>query len=319
MIVGLQHVDRLGSRPVRAGDAAFEREHADRFCIRVRHAGQLQHGRDVVAVRGSDLLHARRRVEVVIPVGHPEAALQEIRRVARRIVEVLRDPQAEDVIGVKVRVVERIDVRADALPEPRRERAPVHDRRDRLQRIGERGDPARLDCRLVQIAGVVVAKLALIGSGGRVPCHRTGEQIARALQGLLGEDRPHAVAAAVGRNLCGLQPGPVGEVEEVVARLSGFVHPREVDVVRGGRRGRLRIGLVAGRFGVPAAARHERKRERRDEEGRGLETCHERDDTLWTRLVLGSARALNGDGAIVSCGTIRFPRHVPTARRPLRP
>ena len=79
--------------------------------------------------------HARRGVEVVVAVGHAEAALQQEGRVARRVVEVLRDPQAEQVVGVRVGGVEHVDVGAQRAAERARERAGgVGDRGDALER-----------------------------------------------------------------------------------------------------------------------------------------------------------------------------------------
>ena len=65
--------------------------------LRVRDVGEAEHGSDVGLVLVADRRHRRRRVDVVAPVGHAEPALQQERRVVGRVVQVLRDPEAEQI------------------------------------------------------------------------------------------------------------------------------------------------------------------------------------------------------------------------------
>ena len=143
-------------------------------------AGELQDGGDVRLIARPDLRHARRRVEVVVAVGHSQAALQQEGRIAAGVVEVLRDPEAEEVGGVEVRVVQDVDVGAQRALRARA-RAPGRRRSPRSRSsAGWSGCEAlRLDGRLVHEGRVGVADLPRVRAGGRLRLRRLGDQVGR--------------------------------------------------------------------------------------------------------------------------------------------
>ena len=134
-------------------------------------------------------------------------------------------------VGLEVRVVQRIDVRAKALADPRGQRALVADGRDGGELVVERREALRLDRLLVHVAGVVIANLALVRSRrGGAGCGRLEHRV-RALLRQVEEHRPGAGAAAIGRDLGLLQPRAVGVPEEIVAGRDRRIHAGPVNVV----------------------------------------------------------------------------------------
>ena len=234
---------------MRTRDLLFEPEDAPRRGVRVRHAGQPEHRRNVRPVARPDRIHGRRRLDVVVAVGHAEAALQDVRRVARRIVEVERNPEAEKVVGLKVRRVQRIDVAAQAAADLLCQRRAIADRGDPGHERLERLRPLRLDRLFVHVSGEVVGYLLLVRPW-RGAAAGPFDQLARAPLGLFREQRPRPVGAAIGRNLRLGEPRAVREAEEVVTRRNRAVDAREIDGVRRCRRRRgRRRRLVAAAAG----------------------------------------------------------------------
>ena len=185
----------------------------------------------------ADRRHPGRLVEVVAAVGHAEAALEQIGRVARRVVQVLLDPEAEHVVGVEVGRVQGIDVGAELLAERRGQRVRVGDLRDAPEHRRQRLETVRLDGRLVHERGVVVADLLRLR---RRRSRRLFEQLRGPLLHGVGQALADAGAAAIGRDLRLREPGAVGVEEEVVAGLHRAVHRVEIERVTGDGRHRRR-------------------------------------------------------------------------------
>ena len=72
----------------------------------------------------------------------------------------LRDPHAEQVLGLEVGGVQRIDVGADGAADGAGQGAAVGDRRDGVERRLQRRQALGLDAGLVHEAGVEVGDLA---------------------------------------------------------------------------------------------------------------------------------------------------------------
>ena len=168
-------------------------------------------------------LHRVRVGKVVLAVRHAEPALEQERRIAGRVLERWRDPQAEQVVGVEVSRVQDVDVSAQAFAEVARERGAVADRRDLREHRLQRRDALRFDAGFVHEAGVVVADLLRIGAGLRVLC-RGLDEVDSAFLRLLRQDCVHPIGAAVGGNWMRLCPGAVRVGPEVIARRRGGVH-----------------------------------------------------------------------------------------------
>ena len=267
VVVALDHVFRFSAAGVGFGETALELEDARCFRLGIRDSPELQHRGDVREVSGANVRHARRRVEVVVAIGHGKPALQEERRILRRVVEILRDPEPEDVVGVELRVVEHVHVRAHGPAEVARERLCAVDPRDCVELRLERGKVLRLDARLVHEAVVVVADLACVGPFGRVDLGCFGDQGSGLLRSQLGEDSAGSPGATVGGNFGRLEPGAVGVGEEVVARSDGEIHARQIQAHRLSRSCDLRRG----------SGRHRRGLRRRTGEGKqesDRETLH---------------------------------------------
>ena len=143
VVVALPHVLRVLAAHMRLGDAVLQLEDPRGLRISIGDAGELQHGGDVRLILRSDLRHARRLVEVVVAVRHAQAALQQEGRIAGRVVEVLRDPEAEQVVGVEIRVVQHVDVGAQRASERASEGMGIGDRREaRRARAGAARAPS---------------------------------------------------------------------------------------------------------------------------------------------------------------------------------
>ena len=238
MIVGLGDIGRLGARPMHRRNLALEIVDARRSRCGVGHLSQREQVDEMRAIGRPYAVHLVAAFGVVVAIGQSQSALQQVGHLAGRVVQILREPEAEDAIGIEVGRVERVDVGAKVLADPSRQRPPIGNRRDVVERRVEWRDAALLDRRLVQVARVVVANLALVGSGGRLARRCLFEQPSGALLRLLAENVEDAVARAIGWNLRVLEPGSVRIVIEVVARGDRHVHRRVVDVVLP-RRGRI--------------------------------------------------------------------------------
>ena len=97
-----------------AGDLRFKRDHRLRLGLAVGHAGLLQQCGHIRQILRAERGHVRVGGQVVVAAGHGDTALQQIGDVARRIFQALGDEQAEQVLGVEVGGIDRVDVRAQA-------------------------------------------------------------------------------------------------------------------------------------------------------------------------------------------------------------
>ena len=169
-------------------------------------------------------------LQVVVAIRHPEAALEQVRRVAARIAEARRRPEPERTVGVEVGAVERIDVGAQAAAEHAGERRRLSLIAAIASSSAFRGERPRFSIACFVHVGVVVradhrARLrpaeapALpafwISSHGPLLDHFLDE-------------RERGVDGAVGRDLGRLHPAAVGIVVEVVAGPDGGIHPGDV-------------------------------------------------------------------------------------------
>lgn len=203
----------------------------------IRQLREAQHRSDMRAVAAADLLHLGRCIEIVVAVGHLEAALHQEGRVTSGIIEVLGHPQPEEIRSMEVSVVQYVDVGAQRRTQRPRERRPVGDGVDRFQRRAQRLETLAFDGRLVHEGRVVIADLGRFrprrgGAGG------IADGICGALLGELGELGESTVGAAVGGDLGPLEPEPVGEAIEIVPGRDRSVDAAEVQAASGGRGGR---------------------------------------------------------------------------------
>ena len=116
----LGRVLRVDRADLRLGDLHLEIEDAAGPRRRVGDADQVQQVGDIGAIGGADADHVRRVGEVIIAVGHAEAALQQIGHGRVRRFQPLGDEQAEQILGEEIGRVERIDVGAQARAQTRR-------------------------------------------------------------------------------------------------------------------------------------------------------------------------------------------------------
>ena len=99
-VVLLEDVGGIGVWGVGLRDPNFKRQDSRGLGFRVCNACQFQDRRDVRLVLSAQLGHFRRRIEVVVAIGHSQAALQQVENVVVRVRKTLVHPHAEDVIGV---------------------------------------------------------------------------------------------------------------------------------------------------------------------------------------------------------------------------
>src|SRR6202012_1638735 len=93
----------------------FEHNNALRPSTCAGKTGKLQHRCDVSLIFRPYLLHVIGGGEIVVAIGELKAALQEIWGVVGRVRKARGYPQSKKVIGMKVGVVERVHIRAQAL------------------------------------------------------------------------------------------------------------------------------------------------------------------------------------------------------------
>ena len=160
------HVLRFHARGMHLRHLRFEREHAGGAGRRVREARQLEHCRDVRLVLLAQLGHVGVGGEIVVAIRHSETALQQIGEVVRRIGQALRDPDSEEIPGLEVGVVQRIDIRAQLPAQHAGESMAIRDGRDRVELGLQRSDSLGLDGGFVHEGRVVIADLPGIAAGG---------------------------------------------------------------------------------------------------------------------------------------------------------
>ncbi|MNV06837.1 hypothetical protein D3C71_972370 [compost metagenome] len=243
-----------------AGDLGFQRDDACGLGGGVGVTGQLQQLGDVAFVGLAQIGHAA-VLQVEVPVGHAQAALYQVRRVALGLQQVGRHPHAEQVRGVEIGGVEQVHVGAQGAAQGLGQRLLVGDGGNGLQFRLHRCGAARFDGGFVHEGGVVVADLAHFAIAGLGAFFHDRAGVG---QGLLGDHIEAALAGAVGRDLRALDPLTVGEVEEVVACRDAAVHACRVEaevaqLCFGGRAGDRRLRSVVGRSRGVLVAAAERK------------------------------------------------------------
>ncbi len=221
-------------------DAVLELVDAAGLGIGVCNLCQAQDRCNVGPVLVAVHRHVLRRIQVVLPIRHAQAALQENRRISARIVQILSYPQAKQIVGVELCVVQRVNVRPQRAPELARERVAIGDRGDASKEWLQRLQAPPLDRRLVHETRVVITNLARLGAG-RGLGRGLLEQRMQSLQSELGNDRAGAVVGPVGRNLRALQPAAARVPEEVIAGHDRGIHATQLRILRG-RRDCLRRG-----------------------------------------------------------------------------
>ncbi len=226
LVRGPGRVGGRRGRQARLGEAGLECENFVGGLSRIRHSAERQDGRDVRSVLFALLREGRIGLQVVVPVGQPQAAGGNV---------------CDDGGGVAV-------VRGAGERERRRNRQLVElsdhaldagdipDVCDVGEQRGQRRHARGLDRGLVHARGVVVAELALgwIGPSGG-PVRLRGQLLQEGLQLLpvrLARGPAPAPALRSGRNGVRGAPGAVGESVEVRARLRGAVQVAELDAFR---------------------------------------------------------------------------------------
>ena len=238
----------LRRRPVKLGDAGLDLEYGVRLAGGVMIAGEREQTRDVREVLRAQVGVDRVPLEVVVAVRQAEAALGDRDRVAVGILLVEVDPDAQ-------RRLER-EVRAAHEPRQLLVGAGVADGVECRLRGGE---AEALDRFRIQVAAVIVADLLPVACGRRAVGERLDDRahlIVRALAELV-EGAP---AGAIGWNLMGVEPVPVGVTVEVIARLHAAVTGRKVQSpggdLRGGRGRRWRRRRARRRLRAAHRSQH---------------------------------------------------------------
>ncbi len=114
------HVFALLARHVRAGDLHFEIVDALRLGARVGDAGGGQQLFDIGTVLAANFDHRGVVRQIVLALRQTQSALQDVGQHLARCRQALGDENPEEVLGVVIRRVQRIDVRADLFAEDTR-------------------------------------------------------------------------------------------------------------------------------------------------------------------------------------------------------
>ena len=225
--------------------------------LRGRNAGQRQHLLDVRLVGLAQLRHLAGRRQVVVAVGHADAALVERADDLARVLDVLVLRELEHRIADR-----QVDARHLLL-----QARQVADDVDALHLLLELRRRARLDARLVHAAGVQGADLVAV-LRLHLPLGRRLEDLVHLLLVVLVDHREAAPPRRlVGRDLRALEPAAAGVLVEVVTRADARIHGGlvETGLDGGSRRGRRRRGgHGSGRFGgffVTAGDEYESKKQ----------------------------------------------------------
>jgi hypothetical protein len=113
-------------------------------------------------VLGADLFHAVGVSEIVVAIRELGATLQKIRGVVIGVVEAGSDPEAEEIGGVEVGVVEGVDVGAEGETEGVGELATGFDCGDLREMELDSGEAVGFDGCLIHIRVIKVGDLALV-------------------------------------------------------------------------------------------------------------------------------------------------------------
>ncbi len=211
-------------------------------CVAVGEAGELQHCGNVRLVLRAQITHVLVVLQVILAVGQLQTALQQVGVVVLVVVKARRHPQAEEIGGVEVGVVQRIDVGAQGFAQCPRQLLLVLDSSDGLQPSLQRLAAFGGNRLFVHVGVVEVGDLARVRSCRRI---RLGDLLDERLGPLAGDVAEHgedAYRSAVGRNLRPAEPGAVAVAVEVVARLGGAVHVADGDAMVGAFRRSRALG-----------------------------------------------------------------------------
>ncbi len=135
MVVALGWILTVLDLPVRLRDARLESDDRIGLGICIRDSGKRQHARHVRAICRAQLRHLRRRVNIVAAIGQLDPTLQERGDVTRGMIEVLRHPEPEQVVGVHRAEVDRVDVGAEMRADVARESNAVADCSDAVEQL----------------------------------------------------------------------------------------------------------------------------------------------------------------------------------------
>ena len=234
----------LLARQVRLGDLHFEIIDPLRLALGIGNAGLGQELSHIGAVLAAQLRHLGIVRQVIFALGHAEPALEDIGH-HRRAGQRLGDEQAEQVLGLEVGGVERIDVGANLLAEHAGQALHVADPGEAIQVGLDRLEARGVDRRGIEVSAVEVADAAFVAARRRGRAQDPGDEFAKLRLGLVVGDVEAAYARTVSRNLGCLEPGAVGEEVEVIARLDAAIHHCRVDAQCGG----CRSSRIGRRFG----------------------------------------------------------------------
>ncbi len=226
------HVLRLDARGMHRRHLRLEREHAGGARGRVLEARQLKHRRDMRLVLLPQLNHMRSCGEIVVAVRHSETALEQIRKAVGRVRQALGDPDSEEVLGLEVRVVQRVNIRAKLPAQHAGEIMAIRDGCDGVELRFQRSDSLRLDGCFVHEARVEVGDLPGILACGRSGLGRLLNEGQCAFPRLVGQHCEDAVTRLVGGNGRSLDPSAIGIRIEIVTRSDGRVHACQIDTCR---------------------------------------------------------------------------------------
>ena len=247
-VVGLHRVTVLDPGPLHARERGLQREDVLRARRGLRIAHHAQHRLHVDVIARAHLGELRVIVlQVVVAVGHAQAALAEVDDVPGRILRVL----------VHVQVIGHGNPDPLVMRDQGRKLRLVANGVDPRELRGERLQPERLEPRLVHEARVEVGHAARLRVGGRLAALDDGAQL---VERLLDDLDPRAVLCLVGRNLGRIEPASVDVAIQVVLRTHGGIHVLQNDARSA--RGNAAPGGGCVDPGLRRAGREERGRER---------------------------------------------------------
>ena len=133
MAVGFEHILAVGAAALPQSKRRLQRDDGFGALVGVGDSGKRQDLDDMRAIGGEDGEVFFVAGDVIGAVGQAKTALQHIGGIVVRIVEARRHPQAENVVGVEIGVVQGIDIGANAAPQGTGQRPLVIDRRDGIE------------------------------------------------------------------------------------------------------------------------------------------------------------------------------------------
>ncbi len=215
----------------------FERKDTDCAGAAFGKTCKAEHVCDVRLILCANLLHVRGGREIVITVGKLETTLKQVRGVAVGVVEAGRDPEAEDICGVEVGVVEGVDVGAEGEAEGVGGLVRGVDGSDGVEVRLQRWEAVGFDGGLVHVGVVEVGDLALVGARGGVGLGGVFDDAGGLLEAEVCECAEDADGGAVWGEFGAGEEAAVGVEVEVVAGADGGVHVGDGDAVGQGRGG----------------------------------------------------------------------------------